>query len=67
MDEEYVRKSDVDRLIRARIKKIKENMGPGKDLTNSIINLQALREEVNELYSVKVKFDKEPPIWRKQE
>ena len=67
MDEEYVRKSDIDRLIRARIKKIKQSMAPGKGLTNSIINLQALREEVNELYSVKVKFDKEPPIWRKQE
>ena len=67
MDEEYIRKSDVDRLIRARIKKIKDNMGHGKGLTNSIINLQALREEVDELYSVKVKFDKEPPIWRKQE
>ena len=65
MDEEYIRKSDVDRLIRARIRRIKENMGPGKGLTNSIINLQALREDVNELYSVKVKFDKEPPIWRK--
>ena len=65
MDEEYIRKSDVDRLIRARIRRIKENMGPGKGLTNSIINLQAHRENVNELYSVKVKFDKEPPIWRK--
>ena len=67
MDEEYVRKSDIDRLIRARIKKIKQSMAPGKGLKNSIINLQALREEINELYSVKVKFDKEPPIWRKQE
>ena len=48
MDEEYVRKSDVDRLIRARIKNIKDNMGPGKGLTNSIINLQALRKEIDE-------------------
>lgn len=67
MDEEYVRKSDVDRMIMLRIKQLNENMGPGKGLKNSIINLQALREDINELYSVKVKFDKEPPIWRKQE
>lgn len=65
MDEEYIRKSDIDRLIRLRIKQIKDNMAPGKGLKNSIINLQALREDVNGLYSVKVKFDKEPPIWRK--
>ena len=67
MDEEYVRKSDVDRIIKMRVRNIRENMGPGKGLTNSIINLQALRKEIDDLYSVKVKFDKEPPIWRKQE
>lgn len=66
MDEEYIRKSEIDRLIDTKIKEIKKNAAPGKGLINSIVNLKALKEEINELYTVKVKFDKEPPIWRKK-
>lgn len=66
MDEEYIRKSEVDRLIALKIKAIKENVGPGKGLKNSIINLQALKQEIDGLYRVTVKFKEEPPIWRKR-
>jgi len=65
MDEEYIRKSEVERIIDQRIKTIEKNVNRGKGLINSIVNLKALKEEVNELYSVKVKFEKEPPIWKK--
>lgn len=66
MDEEYIRKSEVDRVIGLRIEALKKNVAPGKGLINSIINLKALREEIDGLYTVKVKFEKEPPIWRKR-
>lgn len=66
MDEEYVRKSEVERVIDQRIKALEENIGSGKGYKNSIINLKALKEEINRLYSVKVKFEKEPPIWRRK-
>ena len=65
MDEEYIRKSEVERIIDVRIKTIEKNVNRGKGLINSIVNLKALKEEINGLYSVKVKFEKEPPIWRK--
>ena len=65
MDEEYIRKSEVERIIDQRIKTIEKNVNRGKGLINSIVNLKALKEEVNGLYSVKVKFEKEPPIWKK--
>ena len=65
MDEEYIRKSDVERMIDLRIKKIEQNVNRGKGLVNSIINFKALKQEVSGLYSVKVKFEREPPIWRK--
>ena len=65
MDEEYIRKSEVERIIDLRIKAIEKNVTRGKGLINSVINLKALRQEIDGLYSVKVKFEKEPPIWRK--
>ena len=65
MDEEYIRKSEVERIIDLRIEAIEKNVTRGKGLINSVINLKALRQEIDGLYSVKVKFEKEPPIWRK--
>ena len=65
MDEEYIRKSDVERILDMRIDMIERNITHGKGLKNSLINLKSLKQEINGLYSVKVKFEKEPPICRK--
>lgn len=63
MEEYYIKKSEVERLIDKKIALLKQNIRRGKGLTNSIINLSALKEEVDDLYCVKVKFE-EPTIFR---
>lgn len=66
MNEEYVRRSDVERLIMKRIDMLERNVRGGIGLKNAIINLKALKMELDGLYSVKVAFKSEPPIWRKK-
>ena len=65
MDEEYIRRSDVNRVIDKRIALLKEVAKSGKARSMTIINLSEVKAEIQELYSVKVKFKEEPPIWKK--
>lgn len=63
MEEYYIKKSDVERIIEKRLNMVERNVAPGKGLKNSIINLKAVKEEVDDLYCVKVKFE-EPTIFK---
>ena len=55
-EEYYIRKSDVEKLIDERLKTIMECMTYGKGLTNSIINLTAVKADLNKLYSIRVRY-----------
>lgn len=55
-EEFFVKRSDVEKLIDQRIKCMEENVAPGRGYKNAIINLSALRLELSNLYSIKVKL-----------
>lgn len=57
MTEEYfIRRSDVEKLIEKRITLLEENVAPGRGYQTALINLAALKMELINLYSIKVKF-----------
>lgn len=62
----WIRKEDVNRLITDRITLLKESMAHGKGLTNSIINLTALKGDLERLTCIKVGSVPEPTIWRRE-
>ena len=64
MEEYYVRKSDIERLIQKRIGLLEKSMVRGKGLKNSIVNLNALKSEIEDLYAVKFAFRQEQTIFR---
>ena len=64
MEEEYIRRSDVDRVIEKRIALLKGDTKRRRTTINSLVNLNARKAEIDKLYSVKVKFEKESSIWR---
>lgn len=64
-DDYYIRKADVEKLIETKIEMIRSAIAPGKGLKNSIVNLNALKKELDNLYAVKVAFKSEPTIFRK--
>lgn len=64
MNDEYIKRSDVDRIISERIRIIERNIDSGKGLINSVVNLKAVQDEIDMLYGVKMTFEDEP-IWRK--
>jgi len=63
-DEYFIRKSDVEKLIAKRIKTLKDNQKRGSGYTSAMVNLGALRLELDDLYTVKVAFKEEPTIFR---
>ena len=64
MEEEYIRRSDVEKVIEKRIALLKGDTKRRRTTINALVNLNAIKAEIETLYSVKVKFEKEPPIWR---
>ena len=64
-DDYYIRKADVEKLIETKIEMLRSAIAPGKGLKNSIVNLNALKKELDNLYAVKVAFKSEPTIFRK--
>lgn len=57
MSEEYfIRRSDVEKLIEKRIALLKENVAPGRGYQTARINLAALKMELINLDSIKVKL-----------
>ena len=64
-DDYYIRRSDVEKLIDAKIEMLRSAIAPGKGLKNSIVNLNALKKDIENLYAVKVAFKSEPSIFRR--
>lgn len=54
--EYFIKRSDVEKLIKQRIVCLEKNMAPGRGYKNAIINLNALKLELNNLYSIKIKY-----------
>lgn len=56
MEDYYVKKADVEKAIDKRIDMLVRGIGRGKGLKNSIVNLNALKKEIDEMYCVKFKM-----------
>ena len=55
-EEYFIKRSDVEKLIEKRIALLEENAAPGKGFKNALINLSALKLELSNLYSIKIKY-----------
>ena len=65
-DEYYIRKSDVEQLIGQRIRMLRNNQARGKGLQNAIINLGALREDLDGIRKFTVTLKEEPTIFKRK-
>ena len=55
-EEYFIRRSDVEKLIEKRIALLEENVAPGRGYQTARINLAALKMELINLDSIKVKL-----------